>query len=215
MKLNRVPLIITLLLAGTVLVFAAGSSPFLESGYQALFYHSVMMEESFPELNPISISLGEFEKAIREGKEPGEANLMLGLIYRYLNRPGTALGYLLEFARLHPNEAWANSIIGDLYFELGRSDYAQAHYEKALKSEEEGYAQAYFGLGSIAWEKGDFPRAKEAFQKALSSSEDYLDARVALGKTLYYTENYEEALDILELGLLQSANFAPCSIIWP
>lgn len=209
MKVNRVVLIIVILLVGAVLAYAGSGSPFLESGYQALLYHSLMMEESFFELNPIALSLGEFEKAIREGKEVGEAHLMMGMIYRYLNRPGTALGHFLEFARIHPEQVWVNSVIGDLYFELGRNDHARQSYYKVVEGTDEKYAQAYFGLGNIAWEKGDFPNAKEAFEQAVACSRDYLDARLALGKTLYYMEDYEEAVAVLEIGLFQSAHFAP------
>ncbi|NLJ79512.1 MAG: tetratricopeptide repeat protein [Firmicutes bacterium] len=197
-------LVLIILITAGIWAHANDNSESLNNGFQALFYHTVRIEESFPSLNPIATSLEEFGKALRQGKQAGEANLMIGLIYQYLNRPGTALGYYLSFAHLHPEESWINSLIGDLYFEMGRNEEAREFYEKALRWQEEGYSQSHFGLGRIALEQDDLLQAKHHFQLALENSENFFDARLALGRTLLHLEEYQKAIEVLELAQLQA-----------
>lgn len=200
-----------ILVFGAVWARADSVPEFLLNGYEALFYHSLRLEESFPTINPIGLSIAEFERAAKDGQTAGEANLMLGLIYKYLNRPGTALGYLLQFSAAHPDQVWINSMIGDLYEEMGRIDDARTYYELALAHSEpdQAFAQAYYGLGSVAYQRQEYEEAKEAFSTALKDSGDYFDARFALGKTLFQLGEYEKAIDTLEPALLQAPRHAP------
>lgn len=205
MKRSRVTVIALVLMItiSAVLVQAQGGSWFLSNGYQALFYHAIRIEDSFPGMNPVSIAIAEFEKAVRDGSGGAEANLMMGMIYQYMNRPGTALGYYVEFVKDQPEEIWVYSLIGDLYAEMGHLDDAQRNYEKALvlqDADADVFAQAYLGIGNTALERKDYEKAREAFELALESAGDYFEARLALGKTLYFLEDYEEAITILERG---------------
>lgn len=205
-KWNKLVLIVVVFLVGAFWVQAQGSTQFINNGFQALFYHGMQIERNFPGINPIGMAIAEFDKAIKDGDPTGEARLMMGMIYQYLNRPGTALGYYLEFAQAQPEETWIYPLIGELYQEMGRNQEAQDYYAKAQPSEEgqEGFARAYYGLGNIALEKGNYEGAKEAFTQALDTSGDFLDARLALGKTLYYLAEYEQAIEILERAQLQA-----------
>lgn len=210
-KCKKIAFVLLVVIISSVWVQASGSSQFLNNGFQALFYHAVRLEETFPSVNPMGIAIEEFEKAVRESKQGGEANLMVGMIYQYLNRPGTALGYYLEFAKAHPEEVWIHSFIGDLYAEMGRLEEARRSYDKAIlgAAEDEIFAQAYLGLGNTALEKGEYLQAKEAFERALTNAGDLFDARLALGKALYYLAEYEEAIDTLEKAQLQAPRSIP------
>ena len=195
---------VVVILAGAF-VKANTTSLFLDNGFAALYYHAVRLEEAFPRVNPMGLAITEFEKAARDDETAGEAKLMMGLIYQYLDRPGTALGYFLEFAELHPDEVWVYSFIGDMYAEMGRVEDAEKSYNRAIDgSADDIFAQAYVGLGNTALEKGEYAAAKEAFEKALTNAGDYVDARVGLGKALYYLHEYEEAVNVLELAQLQA-----------
>lgn len=209
MKKYKVVTLILLLvgISGAVLVQANPSLQSLENGFMALFYHAVRLEESFPRINPVGMAIEEFAKATRDEETAGEANLMMGFVYQYLGRPGTALGYFVEFANLHPEESWIHSQIGDLYVEMGRLEEAERSYEQAIanSSEEETiYARAYYGLGKVALERQDYEQAKNAFEHALENAGDFFDARLALGKSLYHLAEYEEAISTLELAQLQA-----------
>lgn len=208
---KKIAAVVIILMLGAVLVQADSVAGMLYNGYEALFYHSVRVEESFPNVNPIGLAISEFGRAAKEEKSAAEANLMLGLIYQYLDRPGTALGYLLEFASEHPEEIWVNSLIGDMYAEMGRTGEAAAHYEKAISPNEDGqaFAQAYLGLGHIAYEREEFIEAEESYRRALEESGDCFEARFALGKALYQLGEYEEAIATLEQAQLQAPRYAP------
>lgn len=207
MKRQRtIVLVLLALILGGAFVKANTNYEFLENGFIALYYHAVRLEETFPRINPMGVAISEFEKAAKQKETAGEAQLMMGLIYQYLDRPGTALGYLIEFAELHPEETWVHSLIGDMYAEMGRIPEAEASYRRAVEGspEETVLAQTYVGLGNAALERGDFEAAKEAFQIALDSAGDYVDARLGLGKALYFLEDYEESITTLEMAQLQA-----------
>lgn len=205
-KWKKLVIIVVVLLVGAFWVQARGSSQFLNNGFQALFYHSMRIEGNFPSVNPLGIALQEFEKAVKEGEPTGEALLMMAMIYQHLNRPGTALGYYLQFAETQPEEVWVYPLIGDLYHEMGRTQEANECYTRAVGDGEgeQSFARAYFGIGTVAFEQGHYQEAKEAFEQALSNSGDFLDARLNLGKTLYYLEDYDQAIETLERAQLQA-----------
>ncbi len=209
------------------------NSDFLGNGFAALYYHAVRIEETLPRVNPMGMAITEFEKAAQDESTAGEAKLMMGLIYQYLGRPGTALDYYLKFALGHPEELWVYSFIGDMYAEMGRMDEAENSYRMAIvetvavaeaaatevatevgagataeetaeSKKELVFAQAYVGLGNTSLEKKQYTQAKEAFEKASNASGNYVDARLGLGKALYYLEEYDEAIAVLELAQLQA-----------
>lgn len=213
MKKYRVMALILLVvgICSAVLVQANTASQYLDNGFMSLFYHAVRLEDSFPRINPVGMAIEEFDKARSDSDSAGEANLMMGFIYQYLGRPGTALDYFMEFAELHPEEAWVHAFIGDLYTEMGRSQEAEQSYNLAIAAsgEEENYARAYLGLGNAALEREDYLVAKEAFGSALQDAGDFFDARLGLGKSLYYLAEYEEAITTLELAQLQAPRSIP------
>jgi len=205
-KRTVLTVIVLAVLSGVVLAQTGVTSRNINNGFQALLYHAVRLEETFRHIDPIGMAVEEFGKAARDPAQAGEANLMLGLIYSYLQRPGTALGYYLEFAQLQPKDAWVQALMGDLYVEMGRLDEAERSYRLALEasSEEESLARVHYGLGTVALERGEYSQAREAFELALDGAQDFFDARLGLGKSLYYLGQYEEAIEVLELGQLQA-----------
>lgn len=230
-KRRALALALLVFVLGGAFVQANVNSDFLGNGFAALYYHAIRIEESLPRVNPMGMAITEFEKAARDESTAGEAQLMMGLIYQYLGRPGTALDYYLEFAQSHPEELWVYSFIGDLYAEMGRLDEAENSYQMAIAettvvdpavesdekpekdskedSEEDAveemvFAQAYVGLGNTALEGKRYAEAKEAYEKALATAGNYFDARLGLGKALYFLEEYEEAIAVLEVAQLQA-----------
>lgn len=207
---QQITLVLLVLTLGAALVQASGSAQYLANGFEALFYHAIRLEESFPRLNPLGLAVEEFAKAAKDKETAGEANLMLGLIYKHLDRPGTALGYFLDFARLHPEELWVHALIGELYLDMGRLPEAERSFKQALAGvpEEETLARAQVGLGHVAFERRQYQAAKEAYAVALENAGDFLDARLGLGKALYHLGEYQEAIETLEIAQLQAPRSA-------
>lgn len=208
-KWKKAILIVLMIVLTAVWVKAEDPGQFLFNGYEALFYHSARLEDSFPSVNFIGLAISQFEQALGLDETASEANLMLGLVYQFLDRPGTALGYYLEYAERNPEERWINSLIGDLYLEMGRGHDACTFYEKALAEGEGDLAQAHLGLGHLAYEQGDYKEAQAAYERALENAGDYFEARLSLGKTLYQMGDYEEAVSVLEQAQLQAPRHAP------
>ena len=208
---GKIIIILLIVIISASFVSAGGISPFLNNGFQALFYHAVRIEDTFKGLNPMGLAREAFENALRSGDESGEANIMLGMIYQYLDRPGTALGYYLDFAAEHPDEVWVYSLIGDMYTDMGLYDDAKRNYSIAVEKAEEDqvFSQAHLGLGNIAFMQGEYLQAKEAFEHALTDSGDLLDAWLSLGKSLYYLEEYDEAIETLEKAQQLAPHYSP------
>ena len=202
-RLRNTVLVLAMLVSISMFAHAGGYSRYLNNGFQALFYHSIRIEETFPALNPIGASIQEFEKAVKEGVAVGEAQLMLGMIHQYLGQSMKALQYYSAFAELHPEEKWIHTLIGDLYADIGLDDLALESYHDAV--EESEFARAYLGIGSVAYEKGDYEQAREALTKALEGAPEFLEARLVLGKTLYKMNEFDEAIEVLEIAQLQNS----------
>lgn len=202
-------LLVLALLSSIVMAQTSTSLTNLGAGFQALLFHAARLDESYPEAfrryTPIAMAIDAFGKAVKEEDQAGEASLMLGLIYTYLERPGTALDYYLRFAELNPEDAWVHALIGDRYAEMGRLNEAEQSYRLALAGapDEGSWARAHYGLGAVALERGQYSQAKESFELALEQAEDFFDARLGLGQALYHLGEYEQAIEVLEVAHLQ------------
>jgi len=211
---KRTFLILTVLAlaSGVVLAQVAPAADFLQNGFQFLFYHAVRLEETLlrRDVNLLALASDEFTKAVQDPSQRGEALLMLGLIYSSLQRPGTALGYYLDFAYDQPEDPWVHALIGELYAEMGLLDQAEESFRLAIQASPEGetWARAHYGLGSVALERGEYPAAKAEFELAVAAADSLVEARLGLGRALYYLGEYEGAIETLELAQL----LAPRSI---
>ncbi|HHT74341.1 MAG TPA: tetratricopeptide repeat protein [Firmicutes bacterium] len=190
---------LVLLISLSVFFKAAGQSQYIQNGMQALVYHAMQIERFFPELDPVGAAIGEFEKAIQAG-DGDEAHLLLGLVYQNMGLDQQAAAEFQRFLRRNPEDGWAWALVGDSYLRLGEYSLAQQAY---AKSKEYGsFARSHFGLGSIFLDAQDYTAAREAFELALEEAPDFLGARVGLGISLYHLEEYEEAVEVLELTQL-------------
>ncbi|MFQ6606401.1 MAG: tetratricopeptide repeat protein [Fidelibacterota bacterium] len=78
-----------------------------------------------------------------------------------------------------------------------KSDYekARSYYESILQKHSEN-AEANYGLGTSAYKLQDYQAAMEAFEKALSTTDPALKAKIYynMGNTLYQAQRLEESL---------------------
>jgi tetratricopeptide (TPR) repeat protein len=125
----------------------------------------------------------EYRLAIADSSDPAElaqAHNNLGILDLQSNKPADALTELSAAITLNPNEL--NSYIGRGIVELQfwNADAAIADFSRAVAISPS--PAAYFQLGRALEMKGDFPRAENAYIKALqlapgmSEAQSYLEA---------------------------------------
>lgn len=93
-----------------------------------------------------------------------------------------------------PNWATLYYAKGGTYHWLERPGEARTWQEKALSIDPE-YPYALTELGWLAYEEGDYPRAKSFFERALALTDDVNDsAHIGLGYTLAELKDYDNAI---------------------
>lgn len=75
--------------------------------------------------------------------------------------------------------------LGLSYETKGDTDLAIRHYQKAARGPLR--SDAYFYLGNVYFEKGDYPKAEAAYRKAISSNAEHADAHNNLA-WLYFVQ---------------------------
>lgn len=200
MKKTRITVLLLLLLAGmAVFVQAAGESQFIANSLQALVYNAMQIQKFFPELDPVGAAIGELDQAVLEGQTK-EAFLLLGLVYQSIGENEQAAIQYARFLQHNPDEGWAYALLGDAYFSLGEVEFAEVAYRAS--TDYGTYARSHYGLGNVHLTNQDYDSARAAFEEALEEAPEFLDARLGLGKSLYFLGSYDEALEVLELSQL-------------
>lgn len=105
-------------------------------------------------------------------------------------------------AALTPNDAGALSFLGYVRLQQRRYDDALtallAAREVGNTLDAKAQAQLQNNIGFAYWNKGEFPEAKVAFDKALELDKDYFDARYNLAFALLAREQWADALPHLK-----------------
>jgi tetratricopeptide (TPR) repeat protein len=105
----------------------------------------------------------------------------------------------------------ANYYLGLTQFSMGRYTSSIHHFREYLK-EEPGSALCYSKIGLAYLEQGDWERARDACNKALSIEEDNLLARFSLGCIDLDERLYDAAADRFEEILAQEADYFPAYV---
>ncbi len=111
-------------------------------------------------------------------------------------------------ASLSPNDAGALSFLGYVRLQQKRYDEALtallAARDVGAALDAKAAAQLQNNIGFAYWNKGSFPEAKAAFNKALELDKTYFDARYNLAFALLSREQWPEALPHLRQLALQN-----------
>jgi 4-amino-4-deoxy-L-arabinose transferase-like glycosyltransferase/TolA-binding protein len=103
-----------------------------------------------------------------------------------------AMASAMAAARLHPAEADAWGIAGNVLATAGALDSAAACFRKALELDPYSL-QAWNNLGNIALQRQDFAQARYFYEGALKISPTFTTAMFYLGLADYYQGNVEQA----------------------
>lgn len=104
------------------------------------------------------------KRALASSARDEQAHTWLGEAYEKLGRKRDAEAELQKAVRLAPFDVRARVLLGELEFDEGKYDAAKEQFEASLRALPT--LRGYFGLGLIAWVKGDSAHAAKNFRAA-------------------------------------------------
>ena len=112
-----------------------------------------------------------------------EAYTFRGWTYSFMGKYEEAIAECHRAIEIDPDFGNPYNDIGAYLIELGRFDEAIPWLEKAIQAKRyDSACFPYLNLGRIWEKKGDYFRAMEAYEDALTANPDYTLARVSLRK---------------------------------
>ena len=140
----------------------------------------------------------EAREAIDKAKQLDPTNLWVlwveHIVLSNEEKYEAAIAPLDQMIAQRPNWATLLYAKGGLYYALERPAEAKTWQEASLKLDPE-YPYALTELGWLAYDEGDYPRARDFFNRALALTDDVNDrAHIGLGYTLAQEGDYTNAL---------------------
>lgn len=134
------------------------------------------------------------EQAITSNVRYDSAYNNLGVVRHLQGRFAEAETLLQQALDLNPNSADAAANLGNYYYLVrGELDLARDYYLQAISNRPD-QANAYVGLGDIAFAQGRLPRAIERYRQALANGVESAELLNNLGMVHYELGNYPRAL---------------------
>lgn len=142
-----------------------------------------------------------YEKILKNEPEYIEAFFWLGYLYEEVDRHKEATDIWERGLELNPAYAPILNSLGYVYVEMGINfDNAEIMIKKALDAEPENGAYLD-SLGWLYFKKGDFKKAEEYLEKAISYTKDP-DIYEHLGDLFIKTGNVKKGIEYYKEGLL-------------
>ncbi|NLY10910.1 MAG: tetratricopeptide repeat protein [Firmicutes bacterium] len=195
---NMFILALIILLGFTLIACSNELALNIRYGIQALYYHLIGFEEPLPGFFALDAARAEFRQAISRNPDDIEPLVLMGMSYRITGDYHTAISYFLSALEVKPEEEWIYALIGECYLYLDEVDKASDAYYKAIETEEQ--ARALYGLGVISFNKEGYSETIDYMTKALEIAPDLYDARIYLGKSLFFIDDLDKALEELDLA---------------
>lgn len=152
-------------------------------------------------------ALAEYKQALQ--LVPNDYDLMyeIGLVYLTWNNPEDAIPYFEDTLALRPNYGPAINSLGNAYLAMKQYDMAISYYNQI--DDTIIYVTPHLPLtntGIAYFQKGDYAKAEEYYNRALKIEPDYINALVLLGQLQLQTGKNQEALkNLIKANRLQSA----------
>jgi len=127
----------------------------------------------------------------------------LGGALLQLNRPDEAFAQFDAAAQINPRDPMSHTNMGAYLQEHGRFAEAIAQYKNTidLTSDAGLLASTYGNLGTAYRETGDYPKARESYDRALQLNRNQFNAYLGLGRLLLAEAKYQEAAENFERSL--------------
>jgi tetratricopeptide (TPR) repeat protein len=136
-----------------------------------------------------------YRRAIKLDNSHADAHNNLGLLAERRNDPATAMKAFEAALASNPNHAPARVNVARHLVETGRLDEARAHLA-TLTSQAKPPAEAWFLVGTMAEDAGNFDAAIEAYRNALAIAPGFEKAQNNLGTALLGAQRYGEARNV-------------------
>jgi len=169
---------------------------------QVLYYKALALRDLGQPLQAAEVYL----EILKERPNYWPAYNELGFVFSRTGEYDKAAESYAQAAAVAPHVALPLASLGTMYMNLHRNGQAVEAFEQSLKRAPN--AQAYFGLGDIAFEKGDYRAALDAYSKARDLRprsdvpwRDIGDCYMMLGATAQVRESYVKAADLLARAL--------------
>lgn len=104
---------------------------------------------------------------------------------------------LQEILKKEPNNMFAHSNLGKIYFDQKEFDLALASYRKALDINP-NFSMAQNNIAMVYMETGNYEKAEAIFKKALEHTPDFELANGNLGEIYLLQKHYDKAVTYLQ-----------------
>ena len=151
------------------------------------------------------------DSAIRLEPNRAEAFFHRGKLNEIIGNYDEALNDLNHTLTLKPGMlifAWIYR--GDIYRKMGRYDDALADYERAARANA-NFAEAYYGIAMVYWERKELPQATAACRKFLELEPNDARSYICLGGLLMHQSHFADAMQTYYQGV---ARFPTNSALW-
>lgn len=111
-----------------------------------------------------------------------------------------AMKKLKDLTHYHPENAFYQKLLGNMYFHMGLLDWALDFYDQAIKLDPE-YIDAHYDLGVAYYHRGKVNAAIKAFQEVLSLDANYQAAHYRIGVCYHHLGQLNVAIDHLSQSI--------------
>ena len=148
-----------------------------------------------------------WEDAVAKGPGMFRARANLALAYKHQHRDQEALGQLRLALHIKPDYADAWAELGNLFFDQGDAQGAEAAYRQALKYNP-SLEGVHYNLGNMAQRRGEWAQAIDYYQTALRYNPGYAEAHNNLGQAYEALGRQPEALAEYRQALVDNPELA-------
>jgi len=148
-------------------------------------------------------NLKEAEEVFTEVSQKGTQGEVLGkeglaAVYAKKGQPEQALQLAKEVEQKAPERAYIHVVKGDVLYTQGKTKEAEAEYQKGIqKKAAEPYQEAirYNQMGRYYASLGQYPRARELYERAITIDPYYIEGTTNKGLTYEKEGQWDKALE--------------------
>ena len=150
----------------------------------------------------IDKAIEQFEHIVRLDPDGRDAYLMLGRLYRFKNDPERATEVYRDFLKIAPGSEEGAISLAELQIGAGNVEEA-VEILKTFNEEQPGSLNALTTLGDAYAQLEEFDSAADAYSGALLLDEDNIDLTRALAQALFFSDRFEEAVELYERLIIE------------